>query len=481
MNKDKAKQLILACIDTYKPRDSKHLLRICKAYNIDDKLFKECLKELRQENRFGLGNNGNLVTIPIPESRFDENISKFKEEMAEPIPEKELKKITKEMTIDDLKDRLGLTVKKDDSNKSITFLCMLSAYSENNQFNIKYSAPSATGKSYIALELSDLFPAEDVISIGYASPTSFFHQSGNWDKERKAIINDFERKILIFIDQPHDVLLQRLRPFLSHDKKEIALKITDRTEKYGMRTKTALLRGYSSVIFCTGALKINEQEATRNFLLSPETTEEKIRESIYLKALKRGNRLAYNEMLDKDEKRKLLKQRIILIRDAKINEIIIPDFEDKVVKRFIENTNRLKPRHTRDIDRIISLIGASALFNLWHRKRDETNNIYANQEDIDNGFNIWDSIAECQELNIPPYIWNIFNEVIKPAYNELNEDDKKIGLDRKDIKKKHYEVYGRPINDESLRKEILPELESAGLIIQETSAIDKREKVVKVV
>jgi hypothetical protein len=32
-----------------------------------------------------------------------------------------------------------------------------------------------------------------------------------------------------------------------------------------------------------------------------------------------------------------------------------------------------------------------------------------------------------------------------------------------------------------LRKEILPELESAGLIIQETSAIDKREKVVKVV
>jgi hypothetical protein len=39
-------------------------------------------------------------------------------------------------------------------------------------------AESSTGKSYIPLELSGLFPSEDVIKLGYASPTSFFHDWG---------------------------------------------------------------------------------------------------------------------------------------------------------------------------------------------------------------------------------------------------------------------------------------------------------------
>jgi hypothetical protein len=54
-------------------------------------------------------------------------------------------------------------------------------------------------------------------------------------------------------------------PLLSHDKKEIAIKITDKTQKNGTKTKNILLRGYPSVIFCTAGLRIDEQEATRFF------------------------------------------------------------------------------------------------------------------------------------------------------------------------------------------------------------------------
>jgi hypothetical protein len=329
-----------------------------------------------------------------------------------------ISKITEEMTVEELQDILGLTIKYDNSNKLITFLCMLSAYTESNQFNISFRAPSSTGKSYIPIELSELF--EDVISIGYASPTSFFHESGMWDEERKVIIVDFERKILVFMDQPHDQLLQRLRPFLSHDEKEVQSKITDRREKYGLRTKTVLLRGYASVIFCTGSLKIDEQEATRNFLLSPETSQEKLRKGICLKALRKGNRPAYNSWLEDDIRRKMLKERIRLIKESKINEIIIPEPE-KVAERFInEQTGKLKPRHQRDIERIISLIGSLALINLWYRGKDENNNIYVEQKDIDEAFKIWSDVAICQELNIPPYVWRIFKEIIEPAYNECN-------------------------------------------------------------
>jgi hypothetical protein len=411
----------------------------------------------------------------VKDLEFHSDTEELKQEMG-------ISEVTKELSIEELQDILGKTIKHDNTNKLITFLCMLSAYTENNQFNISFRAPSATGKSYIPLELAELFPPEDVITIGYASPTSFFHEQGNWDNEKKAIILDFERKILIFIDQPHDQLLQRLRPFLSHDQKEIAIKITDRRERHGLRTKTALLRGYASVIFCTGSLKIDEQEATRNFLLSPETTQEKIREAVFLKALKKGNRPVYNSWLESDYRRKALKERIKLIKKARINEIIIEEPE-KVAERFINLHNgKLKPRHTRDIERIISLIGGLALLNLWHRRKDENGNLYVENEDIENAFRIWNEVAICQELNIPPYVYRVFEEVIKPAYAEINNNlETKVGITRKEIAIKFYTVYGRPIEDWRLRQEILPALETAGLIYQEPNPNNKRELLVYVV
>ena len=53
---------------------------------------------------------------------------------------------------------------------------------------------------------------------------SFFHDAAGYDKEKNIYIIDLSRKILIFLDQPHNQLLERLRPILSHDKKEIRLK-----------------------------------------------------------------------------------------------------------------------------------------------------------------------------------------------------------------------------------------------------------------
>jgi hypothetical protein len=55
---------------------------------------------------------------------------------------------------------------------------MLLTYAEEDQINLGFLAESSTGKSYIPLELSGLFPSEDVIKLGYASPTSFLHDWG---------------------------------------------------------------------------------------------------------------------------------------------------------------------------------------------------------------------------------------------------------------------------------------------------------------
>ncbi len=379
----------------------------------------------------------------------------------------------KPFDVQDLIDVLGLTIKKDEANKVVTFLCQLSAYSENAQFNVSYNAPSSTGKSYIPTEIARLFPREDVIELAYCSPTAFFHDVGKYDKTLNGYRVDLSRKILIFLDQPHNDLLARLRPLLSHDRKEIMLKITDKSQKMGLRTKNILMRGFPAVIFCTAGLQIDEQEATRFLLLSPEVNQEKIRASILASIQKEANRDLYNKALETSLPRQELTVRIRAIRDEGIEEIRI-GFQDEVEKRFFADRHVLKPRHQRDIKRITALIKCFALLNLWWRER-EGSTITANQNDINDAFAIWERIGVSQELNLPPYIYNLYTEVILAAWNDKIQAGRKSGLTRNDIAKKYYEVFEQMLDITKFRQQILPMLETAGLVYQEADLVDKRK------
>lgn len=380
------------------------------------------------------------------------------------------------LNVDDLIRILGLTIKRDEVNKVISFISELSAYTDHSQLNESFNAPSASGKSYIPTEISRLFPKEDVVEVGYCSPTAFFHQVGVFDKEKQGYIVDLSKKILIFLDQPHTLLLQHLRPMLSHDKKEILLKITDKSQKSGLRTKNIYLRGYPVVIFCTAGLQLDEQEATRFLLLSPEINQEKIREAIIEKIKKETDSALYSYNLEADPERRLLKERIIAIRNEQICEIKIGS-PDIIQKRFFDRLEKLKPRHQRDIDRVISLTKVFALLNVWHRNRSGST-IEATEADIDQAFLLWDQISESQELNLPPYVFNLYQDVIVAAYKQKNSEysgGTGIGLSRQEILSKHFDVYGRFVADWFLRQEILPVLETSGLISQEQDPKDKRK------
>lgn len=388
----------------------------------------------------------------------------------------------KELGSRELLDTLGITIKHDEENKLATFLCQLTAYTDNAQFNISFNAPSSTGKSFIPTEIAKLFPEEDVMELAYASPTSFFHMNGEYDKEKGHHLLDFSRKILIFLDQPHMDLLARLRPMLSHDKKEIMLKITDKNQKSSLRTKTVIMRGYPSVIFCTAGLRIDEQEATRFLLLSPEVSQEKIREGILATIMKESNSENYKNWLNSNPDRLLLKERLQAIKDEQITEINISE-EDcvKIRERFLGSDKKLKPKHQRDIKRLLALAKAFALLNSWFRER-KGSIITASHHDIEESFKLWDKISVSQELNLPPYIYNLYNEVILALWDEKNTNRDEfeevtgpIGITRQEVLEKHYLVYGRMLDNAQLRLQILPMLETAGLIRQEQDISDRRK------
>jgi len=375
------------------------------------------------------------------------------------------------LTLQDLAKILGLTIKKDETNKIITFIAFLSAYTDNSQLNISFNAPSSSGKSYIPLEISRLFPKEDVVKLGSCSPNAFYHEQGEYNKEKNEISVNLANKIIIFLDMPSNDLLKRLRPLLSHDDKEIRAKITDKNQRGGNRTKTVVILGFPVFVYCTAGLNIDEQEATRVIMLSPETGQEKVREGIK-EIIKRGSdQEVYSEWLEADPDRKLLKERVEAVRQEKIKDVTIP-FPEKIEEVFLSKEN-VQPRNQRDVSRLISFIKVITLLNLWFRKRNGST-LEANEEDFEMALSLWEEIYPSQELGIPPYIHDIYKEVILPAFSENNE----AGLSREKILIKHYEIYQRPLNPNKLRLEILPMLRIPGLVREENDPRDKRAKLI---
>jgi hypothetical protein len=243
------------------------------------------------------------------------------------------------------------------------------------------------------------------------------------------------------------------------------------------------LRGYPSVIFCTAGLRIDEQEATRFLLLSPEVNQDKIQQGISATIRKEADSESFVSWLEENPDRILLKERIRAIKLEGIKEINIASYE-KIEERFLNKNKTLKPRHQRDIKRLLSLIKSFAILNVWWRARDGST-ITANEDDINDAFKLWDKIAVSQELNLPPYIYNLYKEVILPAWvakNETNgsfeEITGKLGISRQEVLEKHFAVYGRMLDSHQLRQQILPMLETAGLILQEQDPSDKRKMMI---
>lgn len=384
-----------------------------------------------------------------------------------------------EITTKELASVLDLTIKHDNENKLVTFLCMLSAYTEDSQLNVSFNAPSSTGKTYIPTQVAQYFPEADVRQYGGASPTAFFHDNASFDKERNCYVTDLERKILIFLEQPNPKLQENLRPVLSHDKKEIDYKITDKDKKGSNRAKNIIIRGYPATIFCSAGMRLDEQEATRAILLSPETTMEKVQEGVHMATLRNANKAEFFAKINASPERQQLKDRVLAIKQEHVDDIIVPN-PDSIERRFLSDVKSAKPRHQRDVSHLLSIIKCITLLNVWYR-RDENGSIVATQSDIDQGFEVWKKINKSQELNLPPYTYEFYKKYIVPIYvakNAHRDPESKsfddIGVSRKEIIHRHYELENRLPNDDTFRRQILPMLEMAGLITQEKDPNDKR-------
>lgn len=371
-----------------------------------------------------------------------------------------------EMTIHDLADILDLTIKFDYYNKCILFLALLSAYTESDQINIGVQGRSSSGKTYITKQIAAYFPKEDIVRYDDVTPTAIKYAGATDDPKTGKKCVDYERKILLFTETPDNNLRKRLRPLLSHDDKEIRSLSTNRNKHGRNAAEESVIRGFCSAIFCTTATRMNEQEANRCILISPEVSKEKIAAGMQLANQRAANPEAFDAMVEADPRRQSLMRRIRAIKAMHINSVIIPNPET-VLKKFYELYPSIAPRGQRDIRYFNSLIKAVAMLNAYNRMGDD-NNIVANNSDIEAAMELWQSISNPQKYSIPPIVYDDYINYILPAYGEiLPQIEKKNhvdGVTYEEIFSYYCELNGERPNEEAFTKNTLKTLASANMI-----------------
>lgn len=377
-----------------------------------------------------------------------------------------------EMSLDQLADILDETIKCDRYNKCILFSGMLTTYTEQDQLNVCLLGQSSSGKTYLAQEVAKYFPEEDIKEYAEVSPTAFKHMSPIIDEETGKEYIDLERKIMLFTEMPHPALLANLRPLLSHDRKEIEFLTTDKGRTGGNTAKSSVLRGFPSVIFCSAYTKLDEQEATRCLLLSPEISSEKVTAGVELTSQRLADPETYKAKLAISPTRQSLMRRVRYIKSLKINSVIIKN-SDEVLNRFkkLTSSKAMQPRCQRDIAHVYSLIKAAAMLNAKNRI-DEAGNVIVQQQDIDAGFKLWEMIGKTQALGVPPAVYDFYSNFILPAYRQIMSEGglREIngvltdGISNQEILSYYYEQTGSTYNNDTFRKQIIPPLQVANLI-----------------
>ncbi|MBQ6130499.1 hypothetical protein IJI72_02320 [Candidatus Saccharibacteria bacterium] len=384
----------------------------------------------------------------------------------------------KEMTVEDIADVLDLTIKYDFVSKVVTFLVMLLAYTESDQQNVMFNASSSTGKTYICSEVSKYFPPQDVKVYGKTTPTAFYYSQSLQETDRKTgqpFIN-LERRILVFTEQPDTQLQENLRALLSHDNKRTPFAITNKGKNGKNTAMEGYILGFPSTFFCSANMRIDEQEQTRCLILSPESTQEKVKAGVDTSIARNSHKNAYNALIEGNEERKRLKERVLHIKGLKVDTIDI-DNSDYLKRKFMDGRKALLPKTQREISHFISLVKAMALLNAPFRMID--GKIIATNKDVDEAMKLWTPLNKSMAYGVSPQVFSFYINIILAVYRANSRSGiQRKGITYSEICKEYYNQTGSYPNVENLRKQYIPALETAALVSCDKDENDKRQKLI---
>jgi len=370
----------------------------------------------------------------------------------------------------------------------------LSAYT-NEPINVGVLAPSSEGKTYATVEISEIFPEKDTISIGRLSPTALIHTHGRLvdsdgepleprlnkireqiaeaetkgDKktvrELKGIMADMiayarnevdlTHKILLFLDNPKPETYEMLKPILSHDKRQILYKTTK--SDGSLSVKDTVIKGWPAVIVCSAKNEAKnevwEEIATRFFIVSPNTNVSKYYEANKLTSQKIGKPSWASSVYANPKDKKFCRYYINRLRDSLTT--LCNDGENPVFNPFADRLAELFPHNQgvtmRHFKRLMSfcnietLINANSLMKLeftpYHG--DKKVSVITSLETIQNAIKIIGKVS-----TVPPEKIKFYEKVFVPAIQDKMTVQTRLDNDQKNSDQKRLDGYNNDNNND---------------------------------
>lgn len=432
-----------------------------------------------------------------------------------------------------IEDYLNTTIKNDPLLVKRLLRVCFSAYTDE-PINCILLSPTSEGKTYSTVQVSEIFPTDDVISIGRLSPTALIHQYGELvdpdgyllkerlekleldifnaesEQDKKSVhelkqiktdmmktarnLVDLTHKIILFLDNPSPQTYEMLKPIMSHDKKEILYKTTK--SDGSLSVKETIIRGWPATIICSAKNEAKNEVwaevASREIILSPNTDVSKYHAANKLTSQKMG---IPSILENNNNEKSIIKFYVERLKSSLVklcadgNPIVNP-FYEMLADSFPHNEG-ITMRHFK---RLLSFVNIETLVNAnsnmkiefkINEKKEKKFFVVASIKMIEDAIKILGNISTTAPEKI-----KFYNEIFLPLIKEKstiqilhNEDPQRrlidasdnITVTKEEVAEKFTKVFHKMITPKSIQENYLKQLSDEGILDWKKNEDNKKQ------
>ena len=311
------------------------------------------------------------------------------------------------------------------------------------------------------------------------------------------VLIDLRGKLWVFLEPPHHETWAILKPILSHDDFEIEHPYVYEVQGMGFEVKKVVTRGWPACIFCSAK---NESDwpawpeiQSRFLITSPNMVQEKYLDGNILIAQKMGlpsllqqSIIVSNSQIEFAKKcvshilhqiRQHIEKNIINNNGNYTNPVWIP--YATILAEILPAEKGTDNRITKRILSFLNIIGLARSHLRGRLAYGDERLAIADLNDFHEVLHITQNLS-----GIPPYKLKFFKDFFLPLYKSKQTPDKDtskqeriIALTTRELCEHYKEKTDKTITTNNLKQNFLNDFINNGLIDEEDSILDKRQKI----
>jgi hypothetical protein len=427
-------------------------------------------------------------------------------------------------------DTIKKTVKQEDALVRKIFYTGLSKDSADPT-NLAILAPTSEGKTYPIMQTIQYFPDHDVWNYGSMSPKVIIRQRGvlvdskglpldsrittlkkqiktaqpdkriELEEDLRKLFGDAKMridlrgKLLIFLEPPHKQTWDILKPILSHDKLEVEHPYVYNVDGRGFEVKNIVTVGWPACIFCSAKNESDWPEwpeiQSRFLIDSPNMIAQKYREGIKLTGQTKGLPKLLQQSLIVSDRDAELARKCVLYLTQTIRKFSSNPTQNPVWIPFCEILGETLPAQkgvdNRIANRLFSLLSIITLSRAHLRGRLVYGNESLTIADIDSDLHELLYITR-NTSGIPSFKLRLYKEIVIELFKQKAEQNKDEAestditdiastvVTTRELCNYYNKKTGKSISTNNMKKTYLDEFINNGIINEQDSNADKRQK-----